>query len=503
MKINRNNYEVFFLDHIDGKLSPLLVEELRAFLLLNPDLAAEFDDVQASMIPFSSHCTELFPDKKSLLKPELPLSTDALNELLAKEVEGQLSHQEFQLLEKLQIQFPFIASSRKQFSKTKLSAEQVSFENKRSIYFQEELNMQEDEMLLIALMEGDLMPSETNAIRMRLSADPKLAAQFALLQKTKLKYDSISFSGKNEVSFPEKIDLNDRRQLLIAKLEGDLTAEQLAALDIELAGDHELNAELLLLQKTKLTPASISFEFKDVLRKKETVVIPLRSKMLRFAAAAVAVIATVFWIYFDHAESGATLASNYNPATYSIDSNVNSKLNSSSANSHSAAMREMSSEQEVKSVANAIAIFTNEDSIIVRQALPELMTTIPAHDLAVAHEPTIMKDTPEMKLVMSPKDNLASQTSKESVTLLSYLGKTATEKLENTFAYTYAERQVERISSRTRNELEIDRQTGEAKDKIRFRIGSFSVQTDAKKKKDSTNRFAERLNRMYHSISGN
>ena len=70
MNINRNNYEVFFMDHLDGKLSPPLEQELRAFLVLNPDLAIEFEDVQSSVQTLPTHSPDIFPDKASLHKSE-------------------------------------------------------------------------------------------------------------------------------------------------------------------------------------------------------------------------------------------------------------------------------------------------------------------------------------------------------------------------------------------------------------------------------------------------
>jgi len=43
MKINRNNYEQYFIDHFDGRLDASLVKELKEFLLKNPDLNEEFE----------------------------------------------------------------------------------------------------------------------------------------------------------------------------------------------------------------------------------------------------------------------------------------------------------------------------------------------------------------------------------------------------------------------------------------------------------------------------
>lgn len=45
-KISRNNYEIFFLDYLEGNLDPLKTEELFSFLILHPDLKKELDDYE-------------------------------------------------------------------------------------------------------------------------------------------------------------------------------------------------------------------------------------------------------------------------------------------------------------------------------------------------------------------------------------------------------------------------------------------------------------------------
>lgn len=45
MGINRDNYELFFIDYIDGNLSSDQIKEVEVFLLLNPDLNSEFENV--------------------------------------------------------------------------------------------------------------------------------------------------------------------------------------------------------------------------------------------------------------------------------------------------------------------------------------------------------------------------------------------------------------------------------------------------------------------------
>ena len=43
MKITRENYELFFVDYLDNKLSDSNILELMAFLAQNPDLEEELN----------------------------------------------------------------------------------------------------------------------------------------------------------------------------------------------------------------------------------------------------------------------------------------------------------------------------------------------------------------------------------------------------------------------------------------------------------------------------
>ena len=58
MKINRNNYEIFFVDYSDGKLSENQIENLMAFISLNPDLEEEFYTfINLEKLPENRHQT--------------------------------------------------------------------------------------------------------------------------------------------------------------------------------------------------------------------------------------------------------------------------------------------------------------------------------------------------------------------------------------------------------------------------------------------------------------
>lgn len=64
-KITRDNYEIYFMDYLDGSLSPELSRELKAFLLINRDLEELLEETENFRLP---PCPEHFPDKISLQK---------------------------------------------------------------------------------------------------------------------------------------------------------------------------------------------------------------------------------------------------------------------------------------------------------------------------------------------------------------------------------------------------------------------------------------------------
>jgi len=65
MKINRSNYEIYFLDFIDGNLSVDLVDDFLDFLTANPDLSDELKSLSTLKLPEEKI---IFEGKRTLLK---------------------------------------------------------------------------------------------------------------------------------------------------------------------------------------------------------------------------------------------------------------------------------------------------------------------------------------------------------------------------------------------------------------------------------------------------
>jgi len=136
MKINRNNYEEFIIDHFDGNLKPDKVNELMNFLEKNPDIKEEF--LGYEVLEFAPDDKVKF-ENKNKLKKELIVDVNKINEknyenyFIAK-LENDLSENESADCEKFIIDNPHLKTQYQLFLKTKLKADNnIIFENKSSL----------------------------------------------------------------------------------------------------------------------------------------------------------------------------------------------------------------------------------------------------------------------------------------------------------------------------------------------------------------------------------
>lgn len=89
-QINRNNYEEFYLDYLEGNLSADLAMEMEVFLLNHPDLAIDND------LPSFSHdegksLDETFKKNLKVSETDAAISDSTIDDWLIADIEGQLS----------------------------------------------------------------------------------------------------------------------------------------------------------------------------------------------------------------------------------------------------------------------------------------------------------------------------------------------------------------------------------------------------------------------------
>ena len=91
MPISRNNYEVYFIDYIDGNLSSTQAKELQAFLEQNPDLAAELNGIEKAHL----QPVETPYSKRELLKKDSQWGVaNRLDYLCIAKIEGDITGSE-------------------------------------------------------------------------------------------------------------------------------------------------------------------------------------------------------------------------------------------------------------------------------------------------------------------------------------------------------------------------------------------------------------------------
>jgi len=134
MKISRDNYEIFFVDYIDGKLSHNDMAELMIFLSQNPDLASELENFEL----ISIEPVKISFDEKNKLK-EIPykaiiINNDNFDEICIKKIEGDLNHSESIEFEKYLLKHPDKEKDYTLYTKTKLTPDcSIEYENKLSL----------------------------------------------------------------------------------------------------------------------------------------------------------------------------------------------------------------------------------------------------------------------------------------------------------------------------------------------------------------------------------
>jgi len=129
--INRDNYEAYFIDYLEGNLDELLVNDFIEFLQNNPDLKEELSQFEAvSLAPEEIS----FSHKSNLFKEKLD-SEKEFNKAAIANLEGDISENDKIELETYLEKHPAKKREILLFSKTKLQPdESIQFKNKNKLY---------------------------------------------------------------------------------------------------------------------------------------------------------------------------------------------------------------------------------------------------------------------------------------------------------------------------------------------------------------------------------
>ena len=120
-RITRNNYEAFFLDYLDGQMTPEQEQELQRFLDDHPDLRQELSGLEHT--PMAPAGMELSFPGKDRLKRSLTLADEGythLDELCIARMEGDLSAGQQKEFDRMLREDPQKQKTFHQYQKTRL-----------------------------------------------------------------------------------------------------------------------------------------------------------------------------------------------------------------------------------------------------------------------------------------------------------------------------------------------------------------------------------------------
>ena len=167
----------------------------------------------------------------------------------------------------------------------------VSFEGKSSL--KKEITLDNREEYFIRNVENTLTSAEKNLLDTFIKQHPQFLTELELFKKTKVFADaSVVFENKEAL----KKTVVTTEDLLIASVEGLLTKQEHVFLNQQLSVDAEMQNNYSLYKQTKLVAdASIVYENKEELKRKERKIVPLFYYVA--AAASIALLIGLFFIF--------------------------------------------------------------------------------------------------------------------------------------------------------------------------------------------------------------
>jgi len=136
MKIDRHNYEEFFLLYIDNELTVDQKKQVEAFVSAHPELEEEFVMLQQSRLVADDSI--VFDGKESLMKELSEVNMANYEEWLLLYVDNELTSEQRSLVEKFCAAHPRVKDELALFQQTKLEPQEIVFADKASLYKKEE-----------------------------------------------------------------------------------------------------------------------------------------------------------------------------------------------------------------------------------------------------------------------------------------------------------------------------------------------------------------------------
>jgi len=164
MKINRNNYEIYIIDYLDGQLSEAAEQKLMQFLEQNPDLKEELELIQNTSLLDSD---VVFEGKNALKKnlEDEPINDENIDEWCIAAMEEDLSPAgKTKFANELETR-PAFKKIFANYLKTRLEAEEIPFPGAKPWQlpnFESKPAFEDADYWIIAALENDLTLAQRN-----------------------------------------------------------------------------------------------------------------------------------------------------------------------------------------------------------------------------------------------------------------------------------------------------------------------------------------------------
>jgi len=135
MTINKNNYEAYIIDYLEGNLTPALSEELHAFLAENPDIRNDMEDILDYTLPIIEKTQfQHKPSIKKTLNDQQVINQQTIDEWSIAFYENDLGSIEKERLQQAIQQQPALQKTFEQYKYTKVQPDKkVVYRNKREL----------------------------------------------------------------------------------------------------------------------------------------------------------------------------------------------------------------------------------------------------------------------------------------------------------------------------------------------------------------------------------
>lgn len=198
MKLDKDNYEAWLLDRMEGRLSVEQVRQLEIFLAAHPDLPAG-----PGGMPVITEGTEVFPWKDQLRRQYPPVGVpDAgrLDDFLIARLEGDLNAEQELLLARYLYEHPEAARQADLIGMAKVPAGPLAFPGKDQVHRELPPEGMPDAIrltdFLVAEMEGDLSVEQQRALSQWLKDHPGAEREKRLLAAARVPVQALTYPHK-------------------------------------------------------------------------------------------------------------------------------------------------------------------------------------------------------------------------------------------------------------------------------------------------------------------